>query len=99
MGSSSPGVCSPSRACLLTGRTLWNIENQGIWGYEISEPFKTLPEVFRENGYVTFATGKNHPGRSGQFHRGYTEGEKLLFSGTSKTKFKQFLYPFSPDGS
>jgi hypothetical protein len=62
MGASSPGVCSPSRACLLTGRTLWNIENQDIWGYEISEKFKTLPEVFRENGYITFATGKNHPG-------------------------------------
>lgn len=99
MGGSSPGVCSPSRASLLTGRTLWNIENQGIWGYEISENFRTLPEIFRENGYVTFATGKNHPGRSGQFHRAYTEGDKLLFSGTSKTKFKQFLYPFSPDGS
>ena len=99
MGGSSPGVCSPSRACLLTGRTLWNIENQSIWGYEISEKFKTLPEVFRENGYVTFATGKNHPGKSGQFHRAYTEGDKLLFSGTSKTKFRQFLYPFSPEGN
>lgn len=98
MGGSSPGVCSPSRACLLTGRTLWNIENQGIWGYEISEKFKTLPEVFREHGYVTFATGKNHPGRSGQFHRAYTEGDRLLFSGTSRTKFRQFLYPFCPKG-
>jgi arylsulfatase A-like enzyme len=99
MGASSPGVCSPSRACLLTGRSLWNIENQDIWGYEISEKFKTLPEVFRENGYITFATGKNHPGRSGQFHRAYTEGDKLLFSGTSNSKFRQFLYPFSPEGN
>ncbi|MDT8392001.1 MAG: sulfatase-like hydrolase/transferase [Lentisphaeria bacterium] len=98
MGASSPGVCSPSRACLLTGRTLWNIENQDIWGYEMSEQFKTLPEVFRENGYVTFATGKNHPGISGQFHRAYSEGDKLLFSGTSASKFRQFLYPFSPEG-
>lgn len=98
MGGSSPGVCSPARACLLTGRTLWDIENQDIWGYEISEKYKTLPEVFREKGYVTFATGKNHPGKDGQFHRAYAEGDKLLFSGTSKTKFRQFLYPFCPDG-
>lgn len=99
MGGSPPGVCSPARACLLTGRTLWDIENQDIWGYEMSERFKTLPEVFREHGYVTFATGKNHPGKDGQFHRAYTEADKLLFSGTSKTKFKQFLYPFSPEGN
>jgi len=99
MGGSSPGVCSPARACLLTGRTLWDIENQDIWGYEMSEKFKTLPEVFRENGYITFATGKNHPGRTGQFHRAYTEGDKLLFSGTNNSKFRQFLYPFSPEGN
>ncbi len=99
MGGSSPGVCSPSRACLLTGRTLWNIENQDIWGYEISEKFKTLPEVFHENGYVTFATGKNHPGKDGHFHRAYTTGDKLLFSGTSNSKFRQFLHPFSPKGN
>lgn len=99
MGGSSPGVCSPSRACLLTGRTLWDIENQDIWGYEISEKFKTLPEVFRENGYITFATGKNHPGKNGQFHRAYTDGDRLLFSGTSNSKFRQFLHPFSPEGN
>ena len=29
MGGSSPAVCSPSRAMLFSGRTLWNLENQG----------------------------------------------------------------------
>lgn len=99
MGGTSPGVCSPSRACLLTGRTLWNIENQNIWGYEISEKFKTLPEVFRENGYVTFATGKNHPGKDGHFHRAYSVGDRLLFNGTSNSKFRHLLHPFSPEGN
>ena len=61
MGASSPGVCLPSRAMLLTGRSLWNIENQGIWSYEISEQFKTLPEVFRAGGHLTFVVGKNDP--------------------------------------
>ena len=33
MGGSSPAVCSPSRACLFSGLTLWNVENQGPYGY------------------------------------------------------------------
>lgn len=97
MGGSSPGVCLPSRASLLSGRTLWNIPNQGIWGYEISEKNKTLPEVFRESGYATFATGKNDPGKNGQFGRAYTHGDKLLFKGMSK-QYGEPLYSFQADG-
>ena len=97
MGGSSPGVCLPSRAMLLTGRTLWNIENQGQWGYEISPKVKTLPEVFREAGYATFATGKNDPGKSGQFGRAYTHGDKLLFQGMSR-QYGMPLHPFQEDG-
>ncbi|MFZ9937307.1 MAG: sulfatase-like hydrolase/transferase [Luteolibacter sp.] len=97
MGASSPGVCLPSRAALLSGRTLWNLENQGIWGYEISAENKTLPEVFRENGYLTFATGKNDPGKAGHIGRAYTHGDKLLLQGMSR-QFNPPLHPFKPDG-
>ena len=97
MGASSPGVCLPSRAMLLSGRTLWNIENQGQWGYEISEAHKTLPEVFRGAGYATFATGKNDPGKAGQFGRAYTHGDKLLFQGMSR-QYGMPLHEFRPDG-
>ena len=41
MGGSSPAVCSPSRAALFSGRTLWNLENQGMWGFEISDKYRT----------------------------------------------------------
>lgn len=97
MGGSSPGVCLPSRASLLTGRTLWNLENRSIWDYEISAETKTLPEVFRENTYGTFATGKNDPGKAGQFGRAYTHGDKLLFQGMSH-QYRLPLYAFRPDG-
>jgi arylsulfatase A-like enzyme len=97
MGGSSPGVCLPARASLLSGRSLWNIDNQGIWGFEISEKNKTLPEVFRENGYATFATGKNDPGKSGQFGRAYTHGDKLLFQGMSQ-QYRLPLHVFRADG-
>ena len=49
MGGTSPAVCSPSRASLFSGRTLWNLENQGKWGFEISAKYTTLPQVFRAN--------------------------------------------------
>lgn len=97
MGASSPAVCSPSRACLFSGRTLWNVENQEMWGYEISAKYRTLPQVFRESGYVTFGTGKNEPGRSGHFARSFSAGDKILFRGMSN-QYALPLCPFSPTG-
>lgn len=98
MGGSSPAVCSPSRACLMSGRALWNIECQGEYGFEISEKYKTLPQVFRESGYVTFGTGKNEPGRSGAFGRSFSAGDKILFRGMTKNQSILPLCAFSPDG-
>ena len=98
MGSSSPGVCLPSRASLFSGLHLWNLENQGVWGYEISENYTTLPQVFRENGYITFATGKNDPGRHGHFARSFSHGDKLLFQGMTSSQYVLPLFPFSPEG-
>lgn len=98
MGGSSPAVCSPSRASLFSGLTLWNLENQGIWGYEISEKYKTLPQVFRENGYITFATGKNEPGREGHFARSFSFGDKILFRGMTGNQYRLPLCSFSPEG-
>ncbi len=98
MGGSSPAVCSPSRACLFSGRTLWNLDNQGIWGYEISDKYRTLPQVFKENGYITFATGKNEPGREGHFARSFNAGDKILFRGMTGSQYKLPLCPYSPSG-
>ncbi len=98
MGGSSPAVCSPSRACLFSGRTLWNLENQGSWEFEISDKYKTLPQVFRESGHVTFGTGKNEPGRKGHFARSFSAGDKLLFRGMTSNQYELPLCPFSPIG-
>jgi len=98
MGGSSPAVCSPSRASLLTGRSLWNLENQGMWRFEISDRQTTLPELFRESGYTTFATGKNEPGQSGHFARAYSAADKVLFRGMTNDQSVLPLHSFCPDG-
>ncbi|WP_198675289.1 sulfatase-like hydrolase/transferase [Pleomorphovibrio marinus] len=98
MGGSSPAICSPSRAMLFSGLTLWNLENQGMYGFEISKKYRTLPQVFRENGYITFATGKNEPGRKGHFARSFSQGDKILFRGMTGSQYELPLCPFSPEG-
>jgi arylsulfatase A-like enzyme len=98
MGASSPAVCSPSRASLFSGLTLWNLENQGKWGFEISDKYTTLPEVFRAAGYETFATGKNEPGRGGHFNRAFSSGAKILFKGMTRSQYRLPLHSYSADG-
>ena len=56
-GSVHGAVCMPSRAMIITGRHLWRrggdqVEGRRLWG-----------EVFGEQGYATFVTGKWHNGK------------------------------------
>lgn len=81
MGGSSAAVCAPSRAMMMTGRDLYGIEKQG-WRAEISEKNISMPEVFREAGYETFGTGKQHNGKA-VFARGFTSGAEIMFGGMS----------------
>jgi arylsulfatase A-like enzyme len=97
MGASSPAVCVTSRASLMSGQTLWNCENQGIWSYNVSEKYKSLPQVFRENGYTSFGTGKQHNGTD-SYQRSFSTGAKILFGGMTKSQYVLPLYNYSPHG-
>ncbi len=57
MGGTHVAVCMPSRAMMLTGRTLFSLENQG---QGIPSEHITFPEQFRNNGYHTCHVGKWH---------------------------------------
>lgn len=98
MGGTSPAVCSPSRAALFSGKTLWNTECQGLYGFEISEKNVTLPEAFRKDGYETFATGKNEPGIAGHFARSFSSAENILFKGMTRDQYQLPLHQFDPEG-
>ncbi|MDB5258011.1 MAG: arylsulfatase [Chitinophagaceae bacterium] len=63
------GICSPTRAALLTGRNAHAVAmghhaelSIGTPGYNGDIPFEagTIAEIFKENGYNTFALGKWH---------------------------------------
>ncbi|WP_207534123.1 arylsulfatase [Desertivirga arenae] len=65
----STGVCSPTRAALLTGRNhhsvhmgILNYSSTGFPGYDAIMPADkaTIAEVLHENNYNSFAVGKYH---------------------------------------
>ncbi len=75
MGSIHGAVCQPSRAMLLSGRTLYHVPMN-------LEDVPSLPEVLRENGYATFATGKWHNGGD-SFLRCFDRGQAVFLGGMS----------------
>lgn len=77
MGGSSGAVCMPSRAMLMTGRTLCRIQGQG---QEIPANHTLLGEALRSAGYETFGTGKWHNGTRA-FHRSFSCGAEIFFGG------------------
>lgn len=77
MGAETGAVCSPSRAMFLSGRSLFRI---GPNPYALGDDVRLLPEVLRERGFTTFATGKWHNGKP-SFTRSFGSGASIFFGG------------------
>ena len=77
MGGSAGAVCMPSRAMLMTGRTLYHIDGEG---QGISEDHVLLGEALQRAGYTTFGTGKWHNGPRA-YARSFTRGAEIFFGG------------------
>lgn len=77
MGGSCGAVCMPSRAMMLTGRGLYQIEREG---QSIPKDHKILPEYFKELGYRAFGTGKWHNGVP-SYGRSFSDGAEIFFGG------------------
>lgn len=94
MGSTSGAVCMPSRAMMLSGRNLFDLVKSGR---TIPPQHIMLPELLRQAGYLTFATGKWHNGKK-TFARALTAGAKIFFGGMSD-HYHVPLFDFDPAGT
>ncbi|RKR14359.1 arylsulfatase A-like enzyme [Maribacter vaceletii] len=95
MGSFSGATCIPSRAMLMTGRNVFEL--QGI-GKTIPKEHKTMGEVFQENGYHSQIVGKWHQDKA-SLHRSFNDGEKLMGIGVYLTDhFRMPLWDWDKKG-
>ena len=77
MGGTSGAVCMPSRAMLMSGRTLFHLQAQG---QGIPEDHTLLGEALQKAGYNTFGTGKWHNGTRA-YARSFNAGAEIFFGG------------------
>lgn len=75
MGSIHGAVCQPSRAMLMSGRSLYRVPMN-------LEDVRSLPVALAERGYKTFGTGKWHNGGE-SFLRSFQSGKSVMLGGMS----------------
>jgi arylsulfatase A-like enzyme len=90
MGSDQGAVCIPSRAMLLTGRTLFHVSH-GL------DNERTWPEEFSSRGYDTFITGKWH-NQAKSVIRVFQHG-KAIFLGGMTNPYTVQIQDISPEHS
>lgn len=88
-GSIHGAVCQPSRAMVLSGRSLWHVPMN-------LEGVQTLPEVLAGRGYTTFISGKWHNGQESCL-RSFDVGKAIMFGGMSDHT-KVPVRDIGPDG-
>ncbi|MFY0598119.1 MAG: sulfatase-like hydrolase/transferase [Cyclobacteriaceae bacterium] len=88
MGAFSGATCIPSRAMLLTGRHVFQLEGQG---HKIPEQHTTIGEVFQQAGYKTHIVGKWHQDNA-SLVRTFESGDKIMGRGVYLTD--HFRMPF-----
>eukprot|EP00054_Salpingoeca_dolichothecata_P029941 m.238988 g.238988 ORF g.238988 m.238988 type:complete len:512 (-) comp26571_c0_seq8:1867-3402(-) len=87
-------LCSPSRTAFLTSRRpdtskVWEISNNEYWR-KCGGNFTTLPQHFKENGYLTLGTGKI-------FHHGPPSGNMdVKYSWSPECLPYQNVFPSPP---
>ena len=86
-------ICMPSRAMLHTGRSLFHLRDSGA---TIPREHTMLGEVLREQGYVTFGTGKWHNGRE-SFNRSFDSGDEIMYGGMAD-HWNVPVYHYDPSG-
>lgn len=90
MGAMQGAVCVPSRAMILSGRSLFRAPAA------LPAPLPLWPESMRQAGYRDFFTGKWH-NNAPSFARAFTAGEAIFFGGMSDQN-RVPVHRFDPSG-
>ncbi|MDR0510698.1 MAG: sulfatase-like hydrolase/transferase [Rikenellaceae bacterium] len=97
-GAIGGALSQPSRAMIMTGRHLFELQADGA---VIPEAHVTMPKHFHDNGYATFATGKWHSDRA-SFNRTFAAAENIFFGGMHQYNLggqtAPRLHHFDPSG-
>ena len=99
MGSTSNAVCMPSRAMLMTGRSLFRVfapNPEGVSPYPMDPEIPTFPQLLRAAGYRTYGVGKWH-NEPELFARSFDGGGSIFFGGMSDHDAVP-LHDFDPSG-
>jgi arylsulfatase A-like enzyme len=73
MGGHHGAICAPSRAMLLSGKSLFHV-------YDKLRDVETMPMRFGDHGYVTFGTGKWHNEKEA-FEASFQKGSRVYLGG------------------
>ncbi len=90
MGGLQGAVCVPSRAMMLSGRSLFQVDEQ-------LRDVPTWPMQLREAGYVTHATGKWHNGAPAAA-ASFPSARSLFLGGMVQSQVSVPLVDMQPDG-
>lgn len=75
MGGHIGAICAPSRAMLMSGKSLFHV-------YDRLSGVETMPANFAKQGYHTFGTGKWH-NEASAFEASFKQGENVFLGGMS----------------
>ncbi len=89
MGGNQAAICAPSRAMLMSGKSLFNVDEQ-------LTDTETMPAHFAKSGYETFGTGKWHNGAK-SFEASFQKGKNVMVRGMADP-FKIPCQDLQPDG-
>lgn len=77
MGGLQGAICMPSRAMLMTGKSLFHLHRDGEY---IATSDIMMPQFFAQQGYHTFVTGKWHNGAAA-LNRAFAAGDNIYLGG------------------
>ncbi|WP_240927674.1 sulfatase-like hydrolase/transferase [Paenibacillus thiaminolyticus] len=102
IGGMDGAVCSPCRACLNTGSSIFGATVKQELGdtvekMTLSPQKRTMGETFQQHGYYAYAVGKWH-NDTASFNRSFAGGNRIFFGGMSHHR-EVPVYAYDPTGS